>query len=175
MAHGSLKLSGSVCIACPAGLNLLGLGRNEAIETHQLEPKLLKNTWWCSHFYAFSAKETDSIRLSGHLPQRVVGQTPAPAFLEHLWYMVPQYSISAIAVFALPVTSVFKYYSLTTSVRDAESMALLNWRNHSCHWRGSPLFWDSFHSGRWSFLDTANNCEKSWTVRFAGELEQLDP
>ena len=84
------------------------------------------------------------------------------------WYIVPQYVNSAMVVFDLPVTSVLKHVSLTSSVRDSVSMALLNWLNYPSHRRGSPLYWDSFHSGKWSFLDAANSCARSETVRLAG-------
>ena len=45
---------------------------------------------------------------------------------------------SAIAVFALPVTRDIWFVSYTSSVRNWESVALLNWPYHSCHWRGFP-------------------------------------
>ena len=84
------------------------------------------------------------------------------------WYIVPQFANSAITLFALPATCVFKYISLTSSVGDAETMALLNWSKHSWHWTGSPLYWDHFHLARWSFVAAANSCAMPWSVRFAG-------
>ena len=53
---------------------------------------------------------------------------------------------------AFPVTSVFKYVNLTSSVKDCASMALLNCPNHSCHCSGSPLYCDNFHSGSGLFF-----------------------
>ena len=41
-------------------------------------------------------------------------------------YITPQYANSAMAVLAFPVTRVFKYVNLTSSVKDCASMALLN-------------------------------------------------
>ena len=67
-------------------------------------------------------------------------------------YITPQYANSATAVLAYQVTRVFKYVNLTSSVKDCESMALLNCPNHSCHCRGSPLLSDSFHTGNGSFF-----------------------
>ena len=67
-------------------------------------------------------------------------------------YITPPYANSATAVLALPVTRVFKYVNLTSSVKDCESMALLNCPNHSCHCKGSPLYYDNFHSGSGSFF-----------------------
>ena len=40
-------------------------------------------------------------------------------------YITPQYANSAMAVLAFPVTRVFKYVNLTSSVKDCASMALL--------------------------------------------------
>ena len=79
------------------------------------------------------------------------------------WYIVPQYANSAMAVFALPVTSVFKYVNLTSFVSVAESIALLIWPNHSCNWWGLPLYRNSFHSGGWSFFDAPNSSARFWT------------
>ena len=84
------------------------------------------------------------------------------------WYIVLQYAKSAIAVFVFPISSVFRYVSLTKSEGNAESVALSDWSNHSCHWRGSTLFLDSFHTGRWSFLDAANSSAMYWTFKLAG-------
>ena len=67
-------------------------------------------------------------------------------------YIKPQYANSAMAVLAFPVTSVFKYVNLTSSVKDCASMTLLNCPNHSCHCSGSPLYCDNFHSGSGSFF-----------------------
>ena len=67
-------------------------------------------------------------------------------------YLTPQYANSALAVLVFPVTRVFKYVHWTSSDKDCESMALLNCPNHSCHFRGSPLFCDNFYSGNGSFL-----------------------
>ena len=67
-------------------------------------------------------------------------------------YITPQYANSMMAVLAFPVTRVFKDVNLTSSVKDCESMALLNCPNHSCHCRGSPLYSDNFHSGNGSFF-----------------------
>ena len=67
-------------------------------------------------------------------------------------YITRQYANSAMAVLAFPVTRVFKYVNLTLSVKDCESMALLNCLNHSCHCRGSPLYSENFHSGNGLFF-----------------------
>ena len=67
-------------------------------------------------------------------------------------YITPQYANSAMTVLAFPVTRVFKYVNLTSSVKDCASMALLNCPNHSCHCRGSPLYCDNFYSGSGSFF-----------------------
>ena len=67
-------------------------------------------------------------------------------------YITPQYANSAMAVLAFPVTRVFKYVNLTSSVKDCASMVLLNCPNFSCHCSGSPLYSDNFHSGSGSFL-----------------------
>ena len=63
------------------------------------------------------------------------------------FYITSQYANPAMAVLAFPVTRVFKYVNLTSSVKDCASMALLNCPNNSCHCRGSPLYCDNFHSG----------------------------
>ena len=57
-----------------------------------------------------------------------------------------------MAVLAFPVTRVFKYVYLTSSVKDCESMALLNIPNRSCHCRGLPLYSKNFHSGNGFFF-----------------------
>ena len=67
-------------------------------------------------------------------------------------YITPQYANSAMVVLAFPVIRVFKYVNLTSSVKDCESMALLNYPKYSCHCRGSPLYCDNFHSGSESFF-----------------------
>ena len=67
-------------------------------------------------------------------------------------YITPQYANAAIADLAFPVTRVFNYVNLTSSVKDYESMALLNCPHHSCRCRGSPLYYDNFHSGSGSFF-----------------------
>ena len=76
-------------------------------------------------------------------------------------YITPQYANSAMAVLAFPVSRVFKYVNLTSSVKDCASMALLNCLNHSCHCIVSPLYCDNFHSGSGSFflqLIASANC-----------------
>ena len=73
----------------------------------------------------------------------------------------PQYANSAMAVSAFPVTRVYKYVNLTASVKDCESMALLNCPNNSCHCRGSALYSDNFHSGNGLFflqVSASANC-----------------
>ena len=67
-------------------------------------------------------------------------------------YITAQYANSAMVVLAFPVTRVFTYVNLTSSVNDCESMALLNCPKHSCHCRGSPLYIDNFHLGNGSFF-----------------------
>ena len=67
-------------------------------------------------------------------------------------YITPQYANSAMAVIDFPITRVFKCVNLTSSVKDCESMALLNCPNHSCHCRGSPLYCHNFHSGNGFFF-----------------------
>ena len=67
-------------------------------------------------------------------------------------YITQQYANPAMVVLAFPATRVFKYVNLTSSVKNYESMALLNCPNHSCHCRGSPLYSDNFHSGNGSFF-----------------------
>ena len=67
-------------------------------------------------------------------------------------YITPQDANSEIAVLAFPITRVFKYVNLTSSVKYCASMALLNFPKHLCHCRGSPLYCDNFHSGNESFF-----------------------
>ena len=67
-------------------------------------------------------------------------------------YITPQYAILAMAVLVFPVTRVFKYVNLTSSVKDCEPMALSNWPNHSCHCGASPLYSDNCHSGNGLFF-----------------------
>ena len=67
-------------------------------------------------------------------------------------YITPQYANSAMVVLVFPVTRNFKYFNLTLAVKECASMALLNCPNHSCHYRGSPLYCDNFHSGSGSFF-----------------------
>ena len=67
-------------------------------------------------------------------------------------YITPQDAHSAMAFLAFPVTRVFKYVNLTSSVKDCASMALLNCPNRSCHCSGSPLYCDSFHRGSGLFF-----------------------
>ena len=86
------------------------------------------------------------------------------------YYILPQYANYATAIFALPVASVSQHVGLTSSKRVAESRALSNWPNHSCYWRGLPLYWDSFQSGRMSSLDVAHSCASSWKVEPAGTI-----
>ena len=69
-----------------------------------------------------------------------------------LLYITPQYANSTMAVLAFPVTRVFKYVNLTSSTKDCGSMALLNCPHRSCHYRGSPLYCDNFHSGSGSLF-----------------------
>ena len=66
--------------------------------------------------------------------------------------MTPQHANPAMAVLAFPVTRVFRYIKLTSSVKDSASMALLNCPNHSCHCRGIPLYCENFHSGNGLFF-----------------------
>ena len=76
-------------------------------------------------------------------------------------YIKPQYAYSAMAVLAFPVTRVFKYVNLTSSVKDCASMGLLNCANHTGHCIGSPFYCDNFHSGSGSFFLQVNasaNC-----------------
>ena len=51
-------------------------------------------------------------------------------------YIILRYASSLIAVFAFPVRYGFNQVSLTSSVSDFESKALLKWPNPSCHCRG---------------------------------------
>ena len=74
------------------------------------------------------------------------------------FYIKPQYANSAMASLAFPVTSVFKYVNLTSSVKDCASMALINCPNYSCHCSWSPLYCDNFHSGGGSFFFASANC-----------------
>ena len=94
-------------------------------------------------------------------------------------YITPQYANSAMAVLVFPVARVFKYVKLTSSVKDCESMVLLNCPNHSCHCKGSPLYADKFHWGKGSFIlqviasangfiKTAEFKERSKGVGFGG-------
>ena len=52
--------------------------------THQLVSKMLLNSRLCSHYCALVAQGSDSICLNGHLQERVVSQTSAPAFVKRL-------------------------------------------------------------------------------------------
>ena len=75
-------------------------------------------------------------------------------------YVVPQHANSAISVFDLPVTAIFRYVNLASSVSGAKSMAFFDWLDHSCHCRGFRLYWASFYSVRSSFLEDASTWAK---------------
>ena len=61
--------------------------------------------------------------------------------------------------FCFPVTNLLKYVSLTSSLNVCELIAILNWPYISCYWRGSLLYWESFHSGRVSLLLNLSNSQ----------------
>ena len=50
-------------------------------------------------------------------------------------------------------------------------MSLFNWPNHSCHCKKFLLYYVSFHSGRWFFLEDASISAKSCTVKTVGSVQ----
>ena len=91
------------------------------------------------------------VGINGHLRPPVVDQ---------IYVRSPQYvfihcaAVSELSYSCFSFTSYecLRSVSFTSSLRDWESIALLNSPYHSCPCRGTPLYWDNFHSGSASFL-----------------------
>ena len=79
-------------------------------------------------------------------------------------YIILHYANSAIAVLSFPFTRDFKYVNLTSSVKDCESMALLNCSNHLCLYRVSTLYSDNYHS----IVRLTSDCIRQLLYQFRG-------
>ena len=77
-------------------------------------------------------------------------------------YIRPEYAKSAIAMLALPVTSVLSFVSVLSSERvDCESIELRKWPIFSCRSNGLPSYLKKFYSGNGFFLFHAKTSAKS--------------